>query len=99
MGANLSAYFLAFLRIHDRATYEKYLEGTDAALEEYCGQVLAVDDAPLALEGTPPGGRAVIIRFADEAALRRWYDSPAYRSILPYRLAAAEGEALAVHGR
>ncbi len=95
----MSAYFVAFLRIRDRETYEKYLEGSDIALAKYRGEVLAVDDSPLPLEGEPPSGRAVIIRFADEGALRSWYDSPEYREILKYRLSAADGEALAVHGR
>lgn len=93
----MSAYFVAFIRISDKARYEEYLAGFDAVFEG--GEVVAVDDAPIILEGNPPAGRTVIIRFPDDATLRRWYDSPGYARLRAIRQSASEGDILLVHGR
>jgi len=95
----VSVYFCAFIRVHDDALYARYLEGTDAALAGTGGEVLAVDPAPVVLEGAPCGGRAVLVRFPDEAAFRGWYESEVYRRIAAIRYAASEGDALLVKGR
>ena len=58
-----------------------------------------MDDDTVTLEGEPGPGRSVIIRFPDEDALRRWYDSPAYQRLRSIRNEAAEGSVLLVHGR
>ncbi|MBL8968384.1 MAG: DUF1330 domain-containing protein [Spirochaetaceae bacterium] len=94
----MSAYFVARLRITNPARYNDYLEGTDDALAGTGGEVIAVDDATVTLEGNAPPGRSVIIRFSDEAALRAWYESPAYRRLKTIRDEAAEGVAIIVHG-
>lgn len=66
----MSVFFSATIRIHDPAGYEAYLAGTDEALAGTGGEVIAVDDAPMVLEGDPRRGRVVLIRFPDEAAFR-----------------------------
>lgn len=95
----MSAFFIARLDIRDPVRYEDYLAGFDAVFEGTGGEVLAVDDATSTLEGQPAPGRSVIIRFPDEAALRRWYDSPAYQRLRSIRNEAAEGAVILVHGR
>ena len=94
-----SVIFSATIRIHDRAEYQHYLDAYDEAFAGTGGEVLAVDDAPLRLEGSPLPGRVVLIRFPDEAAFRSWYDSDAYKRIVVHRHAAAETDALLVRGR
>jgi uncharacterized protein (DUF1330 family) len=95
----MSVFFSAFIRIHDAAGYEAYLAGTDEALAGTGGEVVAVDDAALPLEGRPAAGRRVLIRFPDEAAFRSWYEGPLYRRLREIRLAAAECETVLIHGR
>lgn len=92
-------YFSAHIRIHDNAEYARYLDRYDEAFAGTGGEVLAVDDAPRTLEGAPPAGRVVLIRFPDEAAFRSWYDSPAYREIVVHRQAASKTDAQLVTGR
>ncbi len=94
-----SVYFSATIRISDQTRYQRYLDAYDEAFAGTGGEVLAVDDAPLPLEGAPLPGRVVLIRFPDEAAFRSWYDSAAYRRIVVHRHAASETDALLVHGR
>ena len=94
-----SVIFSATIRIHDAAEYQRYLDAYDEAFAGTGGEVLAVDDAPVRLEGAPLAGRIVLIRFPDEAAFRSWYDSDAYSRIVVHRHAAAETDALLVRGR
>ena len=65
----------------------------------FSGRYLAVDRAPVALEGTPEEGRMVLIEFPDEESFRNWYDSPDYREILAHRLAGATCTFVLLHGK
>lgn len=95
----MSAYFVALIDIDDRDRYARYLDGFDAVFARYGGEVVAVEDAPRSLEGEWPTGRTVLIRFPDEAELRRWYDSPEYQELAAQRRAAARCRIAAITGR
>ncbi len=93
----MSVYFIAGLRVHDPALYDQYLEGFDAIFARYQGEVVLVDEAPAVLEGEWPYTRLVVIRFPDEPALRRWYESAEYQRLARLRHAAADGFIVAGH--
>ena len=93
-----SVYFCATIRIADKARYQRYLDAYDEAFAGTGGEVLAVDDTPVALEGSPLKGRVVLIRFPDEAAFESWYCSEAYKRIVVHRHAASETDAVLVRG-
>lgn len=93
----MSVYFIAGLRVHDPALYDQYLEGFDAVFARYEGEVVLVDQAPAVLEGEWPYTRVVLIRFPDESALRRWYESPEYQRLARLRRSAADGFIVAAH--
>lgn len=95
----LPVYFCATIRIADEQRYQRYLDAYDEAFAGTGGEVLAVDDAPVTLEGSPLEGRVVLIRFPSEDAFKSWYDSAAYKRIVVHRHAASETDALLVHGR
>lgn len=94
----MSTYFVARITIHDPSGYDRYLEGFDAAFAGHGGEVLAVDDAPVVMEGRWPCTRTVLIRFPDLAAARGWYDSPAYQALARLRQAAANADIVLVEG-
>jgi uncharacterized protein (DUF1330 family) len=94
-----AVFFFATIRIHDRTGYQHYLDAYDEAFAGTGGEVLAVDDAPIGLEGSPLTGRVVLIRFPDEAAFHSWYCSDAYKRIVVHRHKAAETDAQLVRGR
>jgi len=95
----VSAFFVARLRIRDEERYADYLAGFDEVFEGSGGEVVAVDDETVTLEGNAPPGRSVVIRFPDEEALRAWYDSPGYQRLKAIRNEAAEGVVIMIHGR
>jgi SagB-type dehydrogenase family enzyme len=94
----MACYFFANIRIDDPAEYEVYLAGVQGLAARFGGQYLAVDSNPVVLEGEWQYSRAVIIQFDDEAAFRRWYQSPEYRSIIVHRLTAGVSDSLLIHG-
>ncbi len=95
----MACYFVARIQIHDEAEYARYLAQCDEVFAQFNGRYLAVDEAPVTLEGDPGNGRMVVIEFPDEAAFHAWYDSPEYRAILRHRLQGAHCTASLVQGK
>jgi len=50
------------------------------------------------VEGDPADSRTVIIEFPSRDEFRAWYDSPAYREVLPLRLESVPGNMVVVEG-
>ncbi|HRC61975.1 MAG: DUF1330 domain-containing protein [Dehalococcoidia bacterium] len=92
----MSVYFVIQEEIHDPEALVEYRE--KARNSPHGGKLLAMDDAPIVLEGNWHGGRALIIEFDDEAAFRAWYESPAYQEALKIRLAATDSRSALLHG-
>lgn len=94
----MSAFVVAQIHIHDRATYGKYEEGFGAIFERYKGTLLAVDDAPEALEGDWPECRTVIIQFPSADEAKRWFNSADYQALAEHRKAASVGHVAIAKG-
>ncbi len=95
----MSLYFVVQLAITDEGQYKKYLEECDRIFEKYDGKYLAVDENYIVIEGSPKYKRIVIISFENEKDFNDWYYSDSYQSILKYRLAGSQSEAVLVHGK
>lgn len=76
---------------------ETYLARIDATLAPFGGRFLVHGGTVEALEGQWTSD-LVVIRFPDMAAARAWYDSPAYREILPLRTTRVKGAVALVEG-
>jgi uncharacterized protein (DUF1330 family) len=50
------------------------------------------------IEAAPEPKTIVIIEFSDAAVIKRWYDSPEYRRILPSRRQNSTGRFFIVEG-
>ncbi|MEU4524983.1 DUF1330 domain-containing protein [Amycolatopsis sp. NPDC024027] len=95
----MTAYGLAHLRPPAVLPEEafQYLERIQATLDPYGGKFL-VHGAPVqVVEGDWPGS-LVLIGFPSLAVAREWYDSPAYREILPLRADHIPGDLILVEG-
>lgn len=74
---------------------EEYLRHIDATLVPFGGRFRVHGGPVEVLEGEWPGD-FILIEFPDRASARAWYDSPAYRAILPLRTRNAEGDVFLV---
>lgn len=83
----MPAYFIANYSIRDAAEYGAYAEKAVGTLAAFDGKPLVVDSETVALEGTP-AHQTVVLEFPDKAHARAWYDSEAYRALIPRRHAA-----------
>ena len=95
----MSAYFIANIRIHDEAKYQKYLAAVDCVFEKFNGKYLAIDPSPEVLEGQWNYSRAVLIEFPDEKSLNAWYHSSEYQEIVRFRLNAADCDTIFVRSK
>ena len=94
----MSAYFIAHITVTDPQEYQKYLEACDVVLAQYQGWYLAVDDAPMTVEGELPFTRTVLIAFDTMEQASAWYHSEDYQSILRHRLAGSQSTAQIIEG-
>tara|TARA_B100000674_G_C37892278_1_gene939588 strand:+ start:187 stop:474 length:288 start_codon:yes stop_codon:yes gene_type:complete len=83
---------VALIDIENEEGYLEYQNEVLPMFEKLNIEVLAVDDAPKAIEGDTKNQRMVVIKFDNEEAFYNWYDSPEYKTIKPIRLENSKGE-------
>src|ERR1700731_1035258 len=91
-------YFVVELEITNQTAMEPYRAAVGATIEQYGGRFLTRGGATELIEGGPGPKRIGLLEFADNPALKRWYNSPEYRRILPGRLDNSAGRAFVVAG-
>ena len=92
----MTAYAIGHIKITDQARYRDYEAGFFEALAPFNGTILAVDDAPTAIEGEAPSARVVILSFPDQQSLNAWYNSEGYQKIARIRHQAADSNVISV---
>ena len=76
-------------RLRNPDEMQVYSGKAGASLAGHEAQPLAYYGAHETLEGAPIDG-AVIVAFADTAAAKAWYHSPAYQEAVKHRFAGAD---------
>lgn len=94
----MTAYLVVNAKINDLDLLNEYQAAAGPTLAGHTITPVAITNDAEALEGTPVGGRCVILGFPDKAALLAWYNSEAYQAVIGKRLAATEGFAMIVEG-
>lgn len=92
------AYVIADIEVLDADAYEDYKRLSSAAAEKYHARWLVRGGDAAELEGRWQPHRIVVLEFDDEAAARRWYDSPEYAEARAVRQRAARSSLLLVDG-
>ena len=92
------AYVVAQVDVKDPAAYEEYRAQVPATLAKYGGEFLVRGGTVEVLEGDPPLGRVVVLRFASLDQARAWYRSPEYAGPLALRQRVAVSRAMLVEG-
>jgi uncharacterized protein (DUF1330 family) len=97
-GDVMAAYVLGSVHgIGDQARFAEYGQRIGATMEPYGGKFLAAAVGER-IEGTAQPLRSVVIEFPDMDALKRWYDSAAYRELREFRRGAVDADILFVEG-
>ena len=94
----MSAYLLLQVDIADSEAYKAYATETPRIIQQYGGRFIVRGGDPEALEGELPASRVVLVEFDDRAAVQRFYRSPEYQRVLPFRQAASKGRVSVVDG-
>ncbi len=92
------AYVVAQVDVKDAAAYEEYRAQVPATIAKYGGEYLARGGKVETLEGEPPLGRVVILRFASVEQAEAWYHSADYAGPLAIRHRAAVSRSMLVEG-
>ncbi len=94
----MTVYAIVQLNVHDRPTYDRYIERFMPVFEKFKGTVLVADDHPQFLQGQSDTNRVVLLSFPDKAAFFAWVGSPEYQEIVKDRIASSSGLILLVEG-
>jgi uncharacterized protein (DUF1330 family) len=94
----VTVYCLAQISVHDREAYGRYQARFMGVFSQFNGTLLAADESPVTLNGAWGYGKVILMSFPDEASLRDWAGSDAYREISKDREAGSTGVALMVKG-
>lgn len=96
----MSCYLIAAIDIEDKDTYKLYEQAGVEVLSGWQNvELLAMDDAPFALEGSLPGKRVVMVRFESEEKLKEWYYGDGYQAAAKIRQKSSHTSFLiGVHG-
>lgn len=94
----MTVYAIVHLNVHDRPTYDRYIDRFMPVFEKFSGTVLAADDAPKVLQGQTEANRVVLLSFPDKKSFFAWAGSPDYQAIVADRLASSTGTILLVEG-
>jgi uncharacterized protein (DUF1330 family) len=94
----MSAYFVMIReRTTDATSLAEYGPRASLAAQSHPLKPLAIYGSLDQLEGDAIEG-AVILEFPDLAAVRAWYDSPAYQAAVKFRHAGSRSKALFIEG-
>jgi uncharacterized protein (DUF1330 family) len=94
----VTVYAIAQLRFTDRAAYDRYQARFMEVFRRHPGTLLAADESPEVVEGEWDREKLVLMSFPDEAAFRRWAQSPEYQEISEDRRAGADTVVLLARG-
>ena len=89
MGDN-AAYAIGHITVKDPERWAEYRGKVPATLSEWGAEVVFRGKRIEVLSGEHDHTDTVVIRFPSVAAMRGWYRSPSYRSLIPLREQAAK---------
>ena len=92
------AYVIYQAEVTDPEPYALYREKSAPAVLDAGGEFIVRGGDVDVLEGDPPLGRTVIVKFDSMESARKWYDSQAYTEARALREGAANANMYIVDG-
>jgi uncharacterized protein (DUF1330 family) len=96
-GARASAYYIAEFELTDPEGIRPYSAAVESTFTPFGGRYVVRGGKVTSLEGAP-AKRMIMIAFPSLERAQAWYDSPAYRNILPIRHKSATSRVFIMDG-
>ncbi len=93
-----AGYLIAQVDVKDAEKYETYKAGTPAAIAKYDGEFIVRGGQFEAVEGAPPLGRVVVVKFPSYARALEFYRSDDYKDLLALRLSVSDSRTFIIEG-
>ncbi|MBH61140.1 MAG: hypothetical protein CL569_01560 [Alphaproteobacteria bacterium] len=77
----MTAYLVAFGRVHKPEMMPEHEQHTPAVVAEYGGRYLVRGGTVVTLEGPAEDRRVVVVEFPDMASAQAFYESSGYRRV------------------
>ena len=84
------AYLVGQITVKDARKWDEYRSRVPDTLVPWGAELVFRGRQVAVLAGGNPHADIVVIRFPDVEAVNRWFESPAYQSLIPLREQAAE---------
>lgn len=92
------AYVVAEIDVKDLDAYREYVAAAFPIIQKYEGKFLTRGGTTIAVEGTPPKQRVMIIEFASLEQAKAFEYSKEYTAIAPLRQSSADSRLFIVEG-
>ena len=96
-GARAPAYYISEFELTDPEGIRPYSAAVESTFTPFGGRYVVRGGKVVSLEGAP-AKRVIMIAFPSMEQAQAWYDSPAYRSILPIRHKSATSRVFIMDG-
>ena len=94
----MPAYLFVEIEVIDPIAYKQYREAVSDTIFAHGGKYLVRGGKTEVLEGDWEPGRVVVLEFPSVEALKKWYDSPEYKPLIPLRERAAKSRLVILEG-
>jgi uncharacterized protein (DUF1330 family) len=94
----MPAYVIVDVDVKDPETYKEYRAKAAPTVAAAGGRYVVRGGAVTHVEPGWDVHRFVVLEFPSVAAAKAWYDSPAYRKVLPIRLRSTVSRLMIVEG-
>jgi uncharacterized protein (DUF1330 family) len=95
-GKKMTAYVIFDLAPLDPVRMKKYLDGANASVKHFGGNLLAATGDVVICEGEWKPERVAIIEFPTLEKAKGWYDSAEYQKVLPLRLKESTSDKMVI---
>lgn len=86
----MAVYLVLAIDVADSETYKLYSNGALESLAGFNFEIVSGDDHPVVYEGSQPANHLSIIKFDSQEAFEEFYNSDAYRKVVPHRVASSD---------
>jgi uncharacterized protein (DUF1330 family) len=97
--AKPKAYAIAEIEVTDAAKFKPYIDGTAVIIPQAGGRLLARGTKTFVLGGAPPRPVVAVVEFDSYDQAQSFFNSDAYKNLIPAREAGSNFRAYVVEGK